>query len=93
MRKWMKWLLASAVVALVTACVSPRPAAAQWGARWGVGYGGYYAVSPYPRAFALGHGLYVYPGPVMAGPGPRSMFGPYSIYYSPRPYIRSYVVP
>ena len=90
MRNWVRWFLASAVVALVVACVSPRPAEANWRARWGVGYGGY-AVSPYPRAYALGRGLYVYPGPVMAVPRPR--FGPYTIYYSPRPYIHSYSVP
>jgi hypothetical protein len=90
MSKWMKWLLASAVVALVMACVSPRSAEAGW-RRWGVGYGGYYGVSPYPRPFAFGHGFYVYPGPVMAGP--RPMFGPYSIFYSPRPYLRFYLVP
>jgi hypothetical protein len=90
MGKWTKWFLASAVVALVAACVSPRPAEANWRARWGVGYGGY-GVSPYPRGYAVGRGLYVIPGPVMAGP--QSTFGPYSIFYSPRPYVRFYSSP
>jgi len=90
MRNWMKWLLASVVVALVVACASPRPAEAGWRTRWGMGYGPYWA-SPYPRAYAFGHGLYVYPGPVLAGP--RAMFGPYTIYYAPRPYLRFYGVP
>ena len=90
MRKPIKWLLGAAIAALIVACVSPRASEADWRQRWGVGYSPY-AASPYPRAYRVGRGLYVTPGPVMAFP--QSTVGAYSIFYSPRPYVRAYTVP
>jgi hypothetical protein len=97
MRDWMKWFLVAAVVALIVACISPHPAAADDRSQWMMLYGppAYYGtymmphVPPYARSFTYGRAIGVYPRPFST---PQARSAPYSVNRR-GPHIQVYLSP
>jgi len=101
MSKWMKWLLAPAVVAVVLACGSPRSAEAGWRHWWGPApYGAwYFSGVGSPTMFYVSNGEVTLTAPLGVIVTPRSIvapprYAPYIYYTDPRlPYAGYYFRP
>lgn len=87
----MRWLIASAVVALVLGFAAPQRAEASWRRYWGVAaYGPGYRVGAYPRVYTFYPGRAPLRGSIHVMPGPPGR-PYYYFYFVPRTSTRAFV--